>query len=226
MREVAFVIPSLDRPHLKICLEYLGPRKGPVRVVTDGESWPKAVNIGLADVKGRDVVLMDDDVIISPRTFQFMDELYDKADIFGFKLWFPDGTLQHAGGLLDDGTMIRHRFYKMPDNGQAEKPCYLPHVTTSLCYIKAKVIESLGGFSEDYPGMQFEDVDFCFRAIKAGFKILYTPGPAIHMESFSKKHLPMFNIQCTKNLLELHKRHLNDPAFLEVLKGFPRPLTA
>ena len=223
-REIAYVIPSMGKPHAKLCLEYLAAHKHPgadVHLIHEGKSWPEAVNIGLARAKGKDVVLMDDDIFLTKNTFNFSDDLYDHADVFGFKLWHSGGTLQHAGGVFANGTIL-HRFHGQPDEGQADVPLYVPHVTTSLCYIKAHVLEKLEGMATDYMGIQFEDVDFCFRALKAGLKLMYTPGPAVHLESASKHDLPMFRTRMLQNQIELHRRHLEDPAFVELLKTFPK----
>lgn len=228
-RDVAFVIPTMDKPHLKICLAYLAARDryplADVHLVAEGKSWPEAVNIGLERAKGKDVILMDDDIFLTSRTFDAMEALFDKADIFGFKLWMPNGTLQHAGGVCSGGT-IHHRFYAQPDAGQADVPLYVPHVTTSLCYIKKEVLEKLGGMATDYQGLQFEDVDFCMRALKAGFRIMYTPGPAVHLQSASKKDIPLFHTRATQNQLDLNRRFFQDEAFIKELEQYPKEVAA
>lgn len=223
MRRPAVVIPSLGRPHLGVCLEFLkGHDWDDLHIIQEGKSWPEAVNIGLSRVHaGQDVILMDDDIFLTPETFKNVPRHPTDSAIFGFKLWFPDGTLQHAGGEWN-GQGIRHRFYQEEDRGQADQMLEVPHVTTSLCYITAQALEILKGMATDYPGMQFEDVDFCFRAIKAGIPIVYTPGPAVHMESASKKHLPLFNTRMAMNQIELGKRYLQDPEFVAKLESFSK----
>jgi len=45
-----------------------------------------------------------------------------------------------------------------------------------LC--RKEVIKKIGGFDEDF-FMYAEEVDFCFRAKKAGFRVFYTPQASI-----------------------------------------------
>jgi GT2 family glycosyltransferase len=148
-----------------------------LHLVREGTSWPSATNIGIRESTG-DVIVMDDDIVLQPGTFEFIDRNYDEADIFGFKLWFPDGRIQHAGGAWVNGAM-GHFGWGEEDKGQWDGLGYRPHVTTSLAYIKRRVIENVGLFEEGWPGFQFEDVDFMFRALKKCYRILYTPGTGI-----------------------------------------------
>lgn len=223
---VDVIIPTLRKPHAFICLSQLRYMPWPINLhlIPEGRTWPEAVNIGFDEVKagpGNDVVLMDDDVFIEPTTFSLLKAYYDEADLFGFKLRHADGSIQHAGSMWHKGQVV-HRGWGEADQGQYDKPIYCCHVTTSLIYIKNSALEILGGMARDYEGMQYEDVDFNFRALKAGLKIMYLPGPATHLESASKKFLAGFGDGMTKNKLELYRRHVdNDPAFLAIIKKFP-----
>lgn len=224
-RVVDVIIPTLRRPHAINCLSLLRHVAWPINLllIPEGRSWPEAVNLGLREVRGNDVVLMDDDAFLWPETFRDFNTLYDKADIFGFKLLYPNRTIQHAGGTYKDKG-IWHIGNGEEDKGQYNDPRYMAHVTTSLCYIKNHVIKELQGMAEDYPGAQFEDVDFCMRAHKADFKILYTGLPATHMESASKRFTPDFAAKIKLNQEEIKRRFFDDPKFTAQLATFPREL--
>jgi GT2 family glycosyltransferase len=216
---VRIIIPSLGKKHILGCFDSLKhiPFDYQVDLVMEGNSWPQAINIGLSRSQG-DVILMDDDARILPDTFKNWYEYYPKADIFGFKLLFDNGLIQHAGAKVVDGQ-IEHIGYQQPASS-CSKPYYPCHVTTSLIYIKRKALDELQGMSTDYPGDQFEDVDFCFRAIQAGLKILYVPNPAIHLESATKRTLADFPAKMALNYAEL-KRRFFTPKLLPILASFP-----
>lgn len=225
MKTVDVVIPTMGKPHAIKSLSLLRYIPWPIRLilVPEGKNWWEAVNIGFAEVGSNDVILMDDDVFLRADTFKFVDKHYDQADIFGFKLLYPDGkTVQHAGGKVKDSGIF-HMGNGQP-NDDYNHPLYCCHVTTSLTYIKNHVLRVLGGMATDYPGLQYEDVDWSFRAIKAGFKLLYTPGEAIHLETASKRMIPGYVQKFNDNYMELRKRWFSDTEFIKTLEEYPKML--
>lgn len=230
MRTVDVIIPTVGHiyktSHPYTCLSRLQFIPFPIRVhvVTGGKSWAEAINIGLSQTDGKnDVILMDDDVFINEYTFVGMDNVYEKGDIFGFRLLFPDGKIQHAGGLCD-GNMVGHIGYREENASVTKDPYYVCHATTSLIYIKRHVLDSLKGMATDIPGIQFEDVDFNFRALKEGFKILQLPNEATHIGSGTKKTMPKFLERCDIALAEIQKRHLSDESFKSEVSKYPIPV--
>jgi GT2 family glycosyltransferase len=223
---VDLIIPTLRRPHAFSCFDKLHNIPWPYRlhVITGGKTWAQAINIGLAQSdKKNDVILMDDDVFITPDTFLEMQTYMDDADIFGFKLLFPDGDIQHAGGIVRNES-IGHIGFQEQDQGQYNEPKYVCHATTSLIYIKRHVLDSIGGMAEDIPGLQMEDVDFNFRALKAGFKIIQLPGAAVHLQSASKRFISGFDEKVGLAYAEIKKRHFADSEFVKKLESYPKPL--
>lgn len=216
----------MAKPHAFGCMETLKhlPFGIKLHFVTAGKSWAEAINIGLKESSG-DVIIMDDDIRLKPETFGCLEKYYDKADIFGFKLLFDNGRIQHAGGFVKaderGGYSIGHIGFNRDDSSRLNIPYYVCHCTASLLYIKRHVIEKLKGMATDYEGYQFEDVDFSFRALKEGFRILFLPSEAIHLESASKEHLPAFKMGMNINYEELKKRFLTDPAFVEKVTNYP-----
>jgi GT2 family glycosyltransferase len=207
-------MPTLLQPHAQAAfdsLQYL-PFPYTLHTITDKGKWPDLINIGLKrSTMGNDILIMDDDVRVHPDTFKRFAEYYDKADIFGFKLLFADGTIQHGGGIyLGDGC-ITHRFHRQHDREM--QPAYVCHVTASLMYIKDEVIQDLRRM-EKFSGEQFEDVDWNWRAIKRGFKVMFLPDAATHLESGTKGSNPTFQAEMHKSLRELLLKHFeHDLAF-------------
>lgn len=85
-------------------------------------------------------------------------------DVFGFS--FQQDGKTYYGGEVDKMTMNgglnsvkpKHRFVETD------------FVSGSFMGIRMEVIEKIGLFDESY-GMYYEDVDYCLRATKAGFKV-------------------------------------------------------
>ena len=219
---VDVIIPSLGRPVLTECVASLKYLPFPMKLlVMLNESWPASINAALK-VTNNDVVIMDDDVRLLPDTFSVLPKYMGHADIFGFKLMFPNGRIQHAGGILQNGN-LGHIGHKQIDIGQFDTPRYMSHLCGGLLYIKRHVFEKVGFMAEDYPGVSFEDVDFSFRALKAGFKMLYLPYEAIHLESATKATMDNISELSQQNYLELKKRHLTEE-FTEMAGEYPRVL--
>lgn len=225
MRTVDVVIPTMGHAHIARSLATLRYIPWPIRLilVPEGKSWWEAVNIGFSEVNQNDVILMDDDIFLREGTFKFIDKHYEQADIFGFKLLYPDGkTIQHGGGIVQNGA-IYHMGMGQPRENNNES-IFCCHVTTSLTYIKNSALRALGGMATDYPGMQYEDVDWSFRAMSLGLKLLYTPGEAIHLETASKRTIPGYVQKFNENYMELRKRWFTDLEFVARMQEYPKPL--
>ena len=110
--------------------------------------------------------------------------------VVGAKLLFPDGGLQHVGVTILDGKP-GHPFYSYP----AQHPGYycrnvLPHncaaVTGACLMTRAEVFREVGGFDEALP-LNYNDVDYCLRVRRAGYRVVYTPHAQLyHHESVTK----------------------------------------
>ena len=90
---------------------------------------------------------------------------------------YADGTLQHAGHVYSGEPM--HAFL----GRGADEPG--PHglllvdrevsgVTAACALVRADVFDEVGGFSPAFP-VNYNDVDFCLKVRRAGYRILYTP---------------------------------------------------
>ncbi len=102
----------------------------------------------------------------------------EKAGIVGPKILFADDkkdTIWYAGGILDLANVLgKHRGVDEKDKKQYDTIEETEFVTGGAIFVRRDVFEKIGFFDDRY-FMYLEDVDFCYRAKKAGFKVLYVP---------------------------------------------------
>jgi GT2 family glycosyltransferase len=112
----------------------------------------------------------------------------------GAKLYYPDGTIQHAGivtGLLGGAGHLDKRSPGR-ERGYLDRLVTVRNVSavTGACLVvRRNIYEQLGGLDEEAFGIAFNDVDFCLRAEAAGYRNVWTPfAELIHHESVSRGH--------------------------------------
>lgn len=140
-------------------------------------------NLGFGKTKN-DVILWHTDIFALPGWYEEMVRWTNKvkAGIYGFKLVYPNGLIQHTGGAIKKDGSGYH-----PEAGSIDleynQPREVLFVTFGGCLIKREAIDSLGKIDEIYAPTYYGDVDYCFRAREQGIKIVYIPVKLIHLES-------------------------------------------
>jgi GT2 family glycosyltransferase len=98
----------------------------------------------------------------------------NQIGIVGCKLLYPNGKIQHSGGIINlSGGHNRGEGEK--DTGQYDKIEFFNFVTGAVLMIKSDVIYKIGLLDEGFTPLYYEDVDWCVRARLFGYKVAYTP---------------------------------------------------
>jgi GT2 family glycosyltransferase len=169
----------------------------PHRRVPYGDTGPfsfsRAVNLGAAAAAGDQIVLFNDDLeVITPDWIEALLE-YAQADRIGAvgpKLLLPDGRLQHIGIVLGVCGTAAHAFHQAPGGtpgyfGSALGPRNYSAVTGACLMTRRALFEGMGGFDEGLAS-DFNDVDYCLRLGRAGYRTVFTPYAELyHHESSS-----------------------------------------
>ena len=110
--------------------------------------------------------------ILAPKIYfapghEFHQQRYQEKDK-GRVIWY-------AGGLIDwQNVIASHRGVDEVDEGQYNQPRMTDFASGCAMLVGKEVFKAIGFFDEKY-FLYLEDVDFCRRAQKDGFKIFYVP---------------------------------------------------
>lgn len=176
--------------------EALKQKNPKVQVVTwEGAFNYSAINnFGVSYAKGDFYLFLNNDTeIINEDCIEELLGYCLRPDVgaVGARLFYEDGTIQHAGVIIGLQGVAGH-----PCNGEPhESPGYfgraiIAHdcsaVTAACVMVKRQVFEEVGGFDPKL-AVAFNDIDFCLKIRKAGYLIVYNPYAQLyHYESKSR----------------------------------------
>lgn len=167
-----------------------------VRVVTWNHPFNYSAinNFGFREAHGEYILLLNNDMEVrSPDWIQEMLMYAQRPDVgaVGAKLYYPDGTIQHAGIGIGIMHLAGHYHRGFPGDhpGYMGRLVYAQNmsaVTAACMMVPRRVYEEMSGLDEGY-SVVFNDVDFCLRIRQAGYLIVWTPWAELtHYESKSR----------------------------------------
>lgn len=256
-KEINFEVIVVDNASTDGSTDMVKKQFSQVKVIINNknEGYAKANNIGIKAARGDNILFLNSDTVILDKAIEkSLCYLINnpKIDILGCKLLNSDKTIQPSGGYF---PKLRQIFYMMffiddlPIFNKIIKPYQqsnlgfyknfqmLDWVTGAFMMIKKKVIDKIRGFDENF-FMYSEEVDLCFRAKKAGFKVAFFPdAKVIHIKGsgleagfekavlgeflglikFFNKHKPTWEIPILKTLLKIGA--ILRMVFFGILKG-------
>jgi GT2 family glycosyltransferase len=128
-----------------------------------------------------------------------------------------------AGTILDKRFLMGHlRGYKTVDIGQFDDGSEADYVTGCAMLIRTQVIRDIGFLCDDYFAV-CEDLDYCARAKRAGYRILYVPQSVVwHVESASSggHEAPQYVYYQTRNYFIYHTRWAGDIIQLLISRSY------
>ncbi len=145
--------------------------------------FAKGNNIGIAQALqegARFILLLNNDTIVEPSLLAALLEALQRhpsAGIAGAKIRYFNrpSTLWFAGGVLNDRSgRGRHMGIGEEDRGQYDQERFVDFVTGCCLLVRREVIDRIGMLDEEYFAY-YEDSDFCLRARRAGFQVVFTP---------------------------------------------------
>ena len=152
-------------------------------------------NFGVAHARGEVVGLLNNDVeIISPHwlTEMVQHALRPEIGAVGAMLYYDNDTIQHAGVVLGIGGVAGHSHKYFPKGafGYFSRLQIIQNysaVTGACLLVRKTLYQEVGGLDEENLKVAFNDVDFCLKLQKKGYRNLWTPYVELyHHESVSR----------------------------------------
>lgn len=193
--EVLIVDNGSDDPETLRYLEHISAKEG-IRVIRDDRPFNySALNNGAVKLaRGEIIGLINNDIEVITSgwlTEMASHALRPEVAAVGARLWYPDDTLQHGGIFLAGGQAWHaHRNISKNDPGYMARAIHIQSfsaVTAACLVVRRSVYLELGGLDEADLPITFNDVDFCIRARKAGYRNIWTPYAELyHHESATR----------------------------------------
>ena len=184
-----------------------------VKLIENKENlgFAKANNQALKIYQGRYALLLNNDTLVKDSALDKMVEFMDQnqeTGACGPKLLNTDGSTQHQGGLL------AKRFWKAKD------PRPVDFIIGAALLVRKEVIDKVGMMDENL-FFYNEDLDWCLRIRKAGWKIFFLPqAEIIHYGGQSSKKT--FNARIfglAQFLIKLEERKLTSEEYSKFINS-------
>lgn len=131
--------------------------------------FPKAVNQGIKKATGEIIILLNNDTLVSPGWLNNFSVHLQNYDLVGPCSNSISGLQCVQVGDIEDNSDFYHKanLFHQENEGQS----VALHRLVFFCVaIKREVINKIGYLDEIFSPGNFEDDDYCLRAVQAGFR--------------------------------------------------------
>ncbi len=174
-------------------------------------------NYGLSRAKGRNILVLDSDAYINPEAIKYLCNELDNDDSIGMivpKIIYPSGNFQKSTDVFPTlhNKFLRFFFLKAAEqkeqNQQPTKPIEIDYAISAFWLFPHRIIDKIGLLDENI-FYSPEDVDYCIRIHKHGYRIIYDPSVTIihDAQEISRKKLNNFFFSHLKGLFYLFNKH-------------------
>lgn len=180
-----------------------------------GVAGGRNVGINYVQKKSSDyVLLLDNDTIVDKDFITEMVKVGEEDKRIGIltgKIYFysePNKIWCAGCSLSLYRRHLRNIGYDEVDRGQYDQIKEVDHVAGCCLMIKMKVIQEIGLLDQNFIEYFTEDTDWCLRAKKKGYKVVYVPGSKIWHHVIKKTLVnERYRYLQGRNLMWLMRKH-------------------
>ena len=159
-------------------------------------NWSAINNAAAIEATGEVLIFLNNDTLVLAKDWcaeLVANAIREDVGAVGARLLYADGTIQHGGVVLGvEGVAGHESVGETPSFGGYFGRSHLLRSTaavTGACLATRRALfEKLdGGFDDLNLKIAFNDVDYCMRVRKAGYRVVYNPFATLyHLESRSR----------------------------------------
>ena len=200
----------------------------------ENQGFLRNCNQAAKKARGRYIMFLNNDTQVTDGWLSSLVNLIQSDDsigMVGFKVVYPDGRLQEAGGIIwSDGSGWNYGRLDNPDKAEYNYVKDVDYISGAAILLSKELWNQIGGFDDRFAPAYCEDSDLAFEVRKAGYRVVYQPlSKVIHFEGVSNgtdvngTGLKRYQVENSKKLKEkwadeLKKQSVND--------GNPNPFRA
>jgi GT2 family glycosyltransferase len=190
--------------------------------------FAKANNQAIQQCKGKYVLLLNSDAFLSNGAVDQMMELAEsncQIGIIGACLVYQDGQLQISHGQLPSffsefkslvGYDKLHKLFRKSDQSSASFETGF--VSGACMLVRQSTLQQIGLLDESFFFFS-EEIDLCYRAQKAGWKVFYSPSALVmHLEGGTSGMNANRILLLYRGKLRYFEKHYGVPAKQKLLK--------
>jgi GT2 family glycosyltransferase len=171
-------------------------------------------NEAMKIARGKYFVFLDNDTLVAQtdwlQQLQSFLEADEKRGIVAPKLVFPwpPFLIECCGAAISPSGRVEYSGRGKPRHA-LDKPQKIQCAISAAWMMPRRVYEAIGGLDEVYSPVQYEDLDYCYRAREAGFEIWSLPAVEVfHFEHTTTAGSGDINFKyvTAKNALTFKKR--------------------
>ena len=237
-QKITFEIIVVDNASDDGSVEFIRDKFPEVKLFANDKNlgFSKANNIGLKVAEGKYILLINPDTLVSEDTLEKMIRFFQDnpdAGLAGCKILNPDGSLQLACRRSFPGpwtsfckvTGLSSIFPKSKLFARynltflnEDQTYEVDAISGSFMMFTKEIYNKVGGLDEQF-FMYGEDLDFCYRVQKAGFKVVYVhSAQIIHYKGESTRRSSLDETKIFYSAMHLFvRKHLSGSFLLEII---------
>jgi GT2 family glycosyltransferase len=237
-QKITFEIIVIDNNSNDGSVEFIREKFPDIKLIANDKNlgFSKANNIGLKEAKGKYLLLINPDTLVREDTFEKMIRFFQdnpETGLAGCKIINPDGSLQLACRRSFPGPWTSFckvtglstlypkskLFARYNLTFLDEELTYeVDAISGSFMMFTREIYEKVGGLDEQF-FMYGEDLDFCYRVQKAGYKVYYVHSTQIiHYKGESTRRSSLDETKIFYSAMQLFvKKHLSGSFLVEII---------